>query len=78
MNNKIEDPMEGINAELRAKGIYPKVRRKPFKRNRQLPGRNDPCPCGSGRKFKHCHELQYRIKMQRTVITNNKNKQYGK
>ncbi|MEM6306525.1 MAG: SEC-C metal-binding domain-containing protein, partial [Pseudomonadota bacterium] len=19
------------------------------------PGRNDPCPCGSGKKFKHCH-----------------------
>ena len=19
------------------------------------PSRNDPCPCGSGRKFKHCH-----------------------
>jgi preprotein translocase subunit SecA len=19
------------------------------------PGRNAPCPCGSGRKFKHCH-----------------------
>jgi uncharacterized protein len=19
------------------------------------PGRNDPCPCGSGRKFKKCH-----------------------
>ncbi|MCL2021409.1 MAG: preprotein translocase subunit SecA [Betaproteobacteria bacterium] len=19
------------------------------------PGRNDPCPCGSGRKYKHCH-----------------------
>jgi preprotein translocase subunit SecA len=18
-------------------------------------GRNDPCPCGSGRKYKHCH-----------------------
>jgi preprotein translocase subunit SecA len=18
-------------------------------------GRNEPCPCGSGRKFKHCH-----------------------
>ena len=18
-------------------------------------GRNDPCPCGSGKKFKHCH-----------------------
>jgi preprotein translocase subunit SecA len=24
---------------------------------RQIPkvGRNEPCPCGSGRKFKHCH-----------------------
>lgn len=22
--------------------------------NRKI-GRNDPCPCGSGRKYKHCH-----------------------
>jgi len=24
---------------------------------REMPkvGRNDPCPCGSGKKFKHCH-----------------------
>jgi uncharacterized protein len=22
------------------------------------PGRNDPCPCGSGRKYKHCHGAQ--------------------
>lgn len=21
----------------------------------KLVGRNDPCPCGSGKKFKHCH-----------------------
>ncbi|MBN1585788.1 SEC-C domain-containing protein [Candidatus Uhrbacteria bacterium] len=21
----------------------------------QKPGRNDPCPCGSGRKYKKCH-----------------------
>ncbi|MGA1196080.1 MAG: SEC-C metal-binding domain-containing protein, partial [Candidatus Latescibacterota bacterium] len=21
----------------------------------QLVGRNDPCPCGSGKKFKQCH-----------------------
>ncbi|MGH7710842.1 MAG: SEC-C metal-binding domain-containing protein, partial [Gemmatimonadaceae bacterium] len=21
-------------------------------------GRNDPCPCGSGRKFKKCHGAQ--------------------
>ena len=24
-------------------------------RNEQKVGRNDPCPCGSGRKYKHCH-----------------------
>ena len=24
-------------------------------RKAALPGGNDPCPCGSGRKFKHCH-----------------------
>jgi hypothetical protein len=23
---------------------------------RQKVGRNDPCPCGSGRKYKHCCE----------------------
>jgi uncharacterized protein len=25
------------------------------RRNTPAPGRNDPCPCGSGRKFKKCH-----------------------
>ena len=24
-------------------------------RKEKLPGRNDPCPCGSGKKFKNCH-----------------------
>ncbi|RZK21612.1 MAG: hypothetical protein EOO43_10500 [Flavobacterium sp.] len=23
----------------------------------QVVGRNDKCPCGSGKKFKHCHLL---------------------
>lgn len=27
---------------------------------KQLPGRNDPCPCGSGRKFKKCCADRYR------------------
>ena len=26
----------------------------PFKVAQPKPGRNDPCPCGSGRKYKHC------------------------
>ena len=27
----------------------------PFVRAGQKVGRNDPCPCGSGKKYKHCH-----------------------
>jgi preprotein translocase subunit SecA len=27
----------------------------PFVRRGQKIGRNDPCPCGSGRKYKQCH-----------------------
>jgi uncharacterized protein len=26
-----------------------------FKRETPKVGRNDPCPCGSGKKFKQCH-----------------------
>jgi preprotein translocase subunit SecA len=28
---------------------------KPFVRSGQKVGRNDPCPCGSGKKYKQCH-----------------------
>lgn len=28
---------------------------KPFKRSGKKVGRNEPCPCGSGKKFKQCH-----------------------
>ncbi len=28
---------------------------RPFVREGEKVGRNEPCPCGSGRKFKHCH-----------------------
>jgi hypothetical protein len=27
----------------------------PFVRAVPKVGRNEPCPCGSGRKYKHCH-----------------------
>jgi uncharacterized protein len=29
--------------------------RPPPRRVEPVPGRNDPCPCGSGRKYKKCH-----------------------
>ena len=28
---------------------------KPVRRNEPKVGRNDPCPCGSGKKYKKCH-----------------------
>ncbi|MGV6818536.1 MAG: preprotein translocase subunit SecA [Thiotrichales bacterium] len=31
------------------------AREKPFVRDVPKVGRNDPCPCGSGKKYKHCH-----------------------
>jgi preprotein translocase subunit SecA len=30
-------------------------KRAPTVRHGQKIGRNDPCPCGSGKKYKHCH-----------------------
>lgn len=37
--------------ERRAQGV---VRAAPARNEHRRVGRNDPCPCGSGRKFKHC------------------------
>ncbi|MFA5632427.1 MAG: preprotein translocase subunit SecA [Porticoccaceae bacterium] len=31
------------------------VPQQPFVREEEKVGRNDPCPCGSGKKYKHCH-----------------------
>ena len=32
-----------------------KKKAQPVVRHVQKVGRNDPCPCGSGKKYKHCH-----------------------
>ncbi len=35
--------------------LEPAAAATPFVRNVPKVGRNEPCPCGSGRKYKHCH-----------------------
>ena len=35
-------------------GRAPRARERPFVHRADKVGRNDPCPCGSGRKFKQC------------------------
>ncbi len=59
--NHIDAPMKFMAAELRAKRPPANLMRHLAQRDAELlrlfaaAGRNDPCPCGSGRKFKQCH-----------------------
>ena len=41
-------PVQTAKAEAEAKA-------EPVRRDRPKVGRNDPCPCGSGKKYKKCH-----------------------
>jgi preprotein translocase subunit SecA len=41
--------------EALAEGEDEAPEQKPFVRTAEKVGRNDPCPCGSGKKFKQCH-----------------------
>lgn len=41
-------------AQVAESGAEP-TGKQPIRADNRLPGRNDPCPCGSGRKFKVCH-----------------------
>jgi len=51
------DAFEGFGSEAAAEDVGEAVReeKKPFVRPDRKIGRNDPCPCGSGKKYKHCH-----------------------
>ncbi len=53
-------PREKLEREQVAKNITTnrggeEVRRRPVRRTAEKIGRNDPCPCGSGKKYKQCH-----------------------
>jgi preprotein translocase subunit SecA len=43
------------DAALAAAAADPPPPAPPFVRAGGKVGRNDPCPCGSGRKYKQCH-----------------------
>ena len=48
---QLTDPNQAAAAAQDTRGQQP---RTPIIKDK-LPGRNDPCPCGSGKKFKNCH-----------------------
>ncbi|SDZ34089.1 preprotein translocase subunit SecA [Evansella caseinilytica] len=59
MNAKIETNLERKQvaegkAVHRSANEAEKKRRTPFRKSSTV-GRNDPCPCGSGKKYKQCH-----------------------
>ena len=45
-----EEALAGADGEA-----APTPKAAPFVRHVGKIGRNDPCPCGSGKKYKHCH-----------------------
>jgi len=47
------DEDDGSGIEIRQQ--QEEVAHTPFVRDGRKIGRNEPCPCGSGKKYKHCH-----------------------
>ena len=53
---RVKQEMEFKHAEANSLATEKKQdKEQPFKRSNKKVGRNDPCPCGSGKKFKQCH-----------------------
>ncbi len=51
---KFEQKEQKKEAEVQKNTTAPTLEKEPVKRNAPKVGRNDPCPCGSGKKFKQC------------------------
>ena len=49
------DAMYADNGDVALAEAATKKKAQPMVRHTQKVGRNDPCPCGSGKKYKHCH-----------------------
>ena len=50
----LTDPGQRVAANTDTRERASQAPRTPYIKDK-LPGRNDPCPCGSGKKFKNCH-----------------------
>ena len=53
--SKTQTSRSEMAARAAAEGVSRKSKPETFKRAEQKVGRNAPCPCGSGKKFKQCH-----------------------
>ena len=57
VNRRHEEPVSAEAAAVRqaAESVSKPEKVETFQRDTAKVKRNDPCPCGSGKKFKHCH-----------------------
>ena len=51
---ELHDPAQQAAAAHDTRESAQQINRTPIVKDK-MPGRNDPCPCGSGKKFKNCH-----------------------
>ena len=61
----IDDPIKTHKLAIEIEAAIPHIHRywapkrksavEQVQRDAPKTGRNDPCPCGSGKKYKHCH-----------------------
>lgn len=56
---RVQQDMQFQHADVNSLDDEPQAQEndkdQPFKRSDKKVGRNEPCPCGSGKKFKQCH-----------------------
>ena len=57
-NTNSSERSEDAAARRAAAGVSRRKKPTTFKREEKKVGRNEPCPCGSGKKFKRCHGRQ--------------------
>ena len=47
-----------VARKMHSKVVWPGFSNRPLPRHVAKIGRNEPCPCGRGKKYKDCHEKE--------------------
>ncbi len=53
--NRVAETRQRVASRAAAEAVSNQPKPETFKRDTKKVGRNDLCPCGSGKKYKHCH-----------------------
>jgi preprotein translocase subunit SecA len=53
IQNNLERQEVAVGEAVQPKEGDAQTKKKPVRKAKEV-GRNEPCPCGSGKKYKHC------------------------